>query len=117
MFWLLAMLELLKSVAALLAGATFLMRRLNAESLALMAVGVTLVVLTGLPLVRGSKRAGWERWAHLQASVAPWHLLVASLLLAEVGKRSPAAGIWLYLFAAPALAPLYAWVVFRRRAA
>ena len=114
-FWLLAMLELLKVIALLLAGGAVLMRRATTESVSLLAVGVALVALTGWPLVRGSRRVGWERWAHLQAAMAPWHLLVASLLLVEVGKRSPAPGLWLYLLAAPSLAPLYLWTLWPRR--
>lgn len=114
-FWLLSSFDLLKVIALLLAGATFVMHRRNTESMALLAVGVTLVALTAWPLWHGSRTEGWRRWSFLQAAMAPWHLLVASVLLVEVGHRSPAPGIWLYLLAAPALAPLYGWVMWQRR--
>ena len=67
-------------------------------------------------LLRGFRRAGWERWAQLVAGV--WLGQGSLTLLAVFADESPAgpqeAGSWILLFAVSALAPIVIWALWPR---
>ncbi|MCS6902161.1 MAG: hypothetical protein NZX77_20650 [Polyangiaceae bacterium] len=115
-FWMLAVPEMLKAAAASLAILSYLYHTSFPMEQWIGLLGAA--VLVGVQLVairRGSQREGWDRWAHLLAAMAPWHLLVGTMLFLEQGSRHLLPGPWLYLFTAAALLPLLPWTLWPRR--
>ena len=107
--------ELLKAIAAILALiALFFRMSFSPETLAAFAGIVLLVIVQLVALLRGSRREGWERWAHLLAAMTPWHLFVAGALFLEQGNHHPLPGPQLYFFSVAALLPLMVWALWPR---
>lgn len=115
-FLLLTFQELLKAFAGLFA-LFALTRRFSFGTEQIIAVSAVLsmVSLQAFALIRGSRREGWARWAHLLAAMVPWHLFVAGALLIEHGSKHPLPGPWAYFFSVAALLPLMIWVLWPRR--
>lgn len=114
-FWMMTFQELLKAIAAILALIALLIRMsFSPETLAAFAGIVLLVIVQLVALLRGSRREGWERWAHLLAAMTPWHLFVAGALFLEQGNHHPLPGPQLYFFSVAALLPLMVWALWPR---
>jgi hypothetical protein len=68
-------------------------------------------------LLRGFRRAGWERWAQLVAGMWFGQGMLTSLFAlgdpSDVGQ--PPAGGWILLFALGAFLPIWAWALWPRK--
>lgn len=118
-FWLLASQEIFKTLAAVLAAFALISKMHRHRPEEMFAIGgiFLLAGLVAVALVRGARREGWERWAHLLAMMTPWHLFASAGLLAEMGSKHPEKGPWMYLFCAATLLPLMLWTLWPRRLA
>jgi hypothetical protein len=83
----------------------------------LVAAGVVACTAADYLLVRGFRRAGWERWAQLVAGMWLGHGAIALLFTFANGSpfAEPSAAGWILLFAMGVLLPIVGWALWPRK--